>query len=76
MEMGELKMSLSTKFMKGIVTKIISKAILKKTGYNINIQLNEIKLETVDGKVCLHADVDAEINNEDFINIIKNKDLI
>ena len=76
MEMDELKMSLSTKFMKGIVTKIISKAILKKTGYNINIQLNEIKLETVDGKVCLHADVDAEINNEDFINIIKNKDLI
>ena len=74
--MDELKMSLSTKFMKGIVTKIISKAILKKTGYNINIQLNEIKLETVDGKVCLHADVDAKINNEDFINIIKNKDLI
>ena len=74
--MDELKMSLSTKFMKGIVTKIISKAILKKTGYNINIQLNEIKLETVDGKVCLHADVDAAINNEDFINIIKNKDLI
>ena len=74
--MDELKMSLSTKFMKGIVTKIISKAILKKTGYNINIQLNEIKLETVDGKVCLHADVDAEISNEDFINIIKNKDLI
>ena len=74
--MDELKMSLSTKFMKGIVTKIISKAILKKTGYNINIQLNEIRLETVDGKVCLHADVDAEINNEDFINIIKNKDLI
>ena len=74
--MDELKMSLSTKFMKGIVAKIISKAILKKTGYNINIQLNEIKLETVDGKVCLHADVDAEINNEDFINIIKNKDLI
>lgn len=74
--MDELKMSLSTKFMRGIVTKIISKAILKKTGYNINIQLNEIKLETVDGKVCLHADVDAEINNEDFINIIKNKDLI
>ena len=74
--MDELKMSLSTKFMKGIVTKIISKAILKKTGYNINIQLNEIKLETVDGKVCLHADVDAEINNEDFIDIIKNKDLI
>ena len=74
--MDELKMSLSTKFMRGIVTKIISKAILKKTGYNIDIQLNEIKLETIDGKVCLHADVDAKINNEDFINIIKSKGLI
>ena len=74
--MDELKMSLSTKFMRGIVTKIISKAILKKTGYNVDIQLNEIKLETIDGKVCLHADVDAKIDNEDFINIIKSKGLI
>ena len=74
--MDELKMSLSTKFMRGIVTKIISKAILKKTGYNIDIQLNEIKLETIDGKVCLHADVDAKIDNKDFINIIKSKGLI
>lgn len=74
--MDELKMSLSTKFMRGIVTKIISKAILKKTGYNIDIQLNEIKLETIDGKVCLHADVDAKIDNEDFINIIRSKGLI
>ena len=74
--MDELKISLSTKFMRGIVTKIISKAILKKTGYNIDIQLNEIKLETIDGKVCLHADVDAKIDNEDFINIIKSKGLI
>lgn len=76
MEMDELKMVLSTKFMRGIVTKIIAKAIYKKTGYNVNIQLNEVKLETVDGKVCLHADVDAEINNEDFMKIIKSNGLI
>ena len=74
--MDELKMVLSTKFMRGIVTKIIAKAIYKKTGYNVNIQLNEVKLETVDGKVCLHADVDAEINNEDFMKIIKSNGLI
>lgn len=74
--MDELKLSLNTKFMKGIVTKIISKAIYKKTGYDVNIQLNEIKLETIDGKVCLHADVDAEVKNEDFMNIIKSNGLI
>ena len=74
--MDELKMVLSTKFMRGIVTRIIAKAIYKKTGYNVDIQLNEIKLETMDGKVCLHADVDAEINNEDFMKIIKSNGLV
>lgn len=74
--MDELKLSLSTKFMRGIVTKIISKAIYKKTGYDVSIQLNEIKLETVDGKVCIHADVDAEVKNEDFMNIFKSNGLI
>lgn len=74
--MDELKLSLSTKFMRGIVTKIISKAIYKKTGYDVSIQLNEIKLETVDGKVCIHADVDAEVKNEDFMNIFKSNGLL
>lgn len=74
--MDELKLSLSTKFMRGIVTKIISKAIYKKTGYNIDIELNEIKLETIDGKVRVHANVDAEIKNEDLMSIIKSNDLI
>lgn len=76
MRMDELKLSLSTKFMRGIVTKIISKAIYKKTGYNIDIELNEIKLETIDGKVRVHANVDAEVKNEDLMNIIKSNDLI
>lgn len=74
--MDELKLVLNTKFMKNIVTKLIAKAIFKKTGYEIDIQLNEIKLETVDGKVCLHTDLDAEINKEDFVKIIKSGGLI
>ena len=69
--MDELKLKLSTKFMKGIVTKLISKALFKKTGCKIDIQLNEIKIEAKDGKVYLHADVDAEADNEDFVKIIK-----
>lgn len=74
--MDELKLVLNTKFMKSIVTKIIAKAINKKTGYDVNIQLQEIKVETMDGKIRLHADLDAEINTEDFIKIIKTGGLI
>jgi hypothetical protein len=74
--MDELKLILSTKFMRGIVTKIIAKAIFKKTGYNVNVQLNELKVETVDGKVYVHMDVDADVNKEDFVSIIKSNGLI
>ena len=74
--MDELKLSLSTKFMKNIITKIIAKAIFKKTGYKIDITLNKIEAETVDSKVCLRADVEAEMNNEDFVKLIKSGDLL
>ena len=69
--MDELKLKLSTKFMRGIVTKIISKAIYKKFGYQIDIQINDIKLENVDGKIRVHADVDAEMENSEFVKIIE-----
>lgn len=74
--MDELKLRLSTKFMRGIITKIISKAIYNKLGYRIDIELNKIEVETADGKIHLHADVNASINNEDFQSLIKSMDLI
>lgn len=74
--MDELKLALSTKFMKNIVTKILRKAILKKTGYEVDIQLNKVQLETHDGKVSLHMDIDAEVNSEDFMDILKSSGLI
>lgn len=75
-EMDELKLILSTKFMRGIVTKILRKAIFKKTGYEIDILINKIEVETHDGKISLHMDANAEVNSEDFMDIIKSNGLI
>lgn len=74
--MDELKLILGTKFMRGIITKILAKAILKKTGYHVDIDLNEIRAEAVDGKVHLHMNVDAAIDTNDLVDIIKSNDLI
>lgn len=68
--MDELKLNLSSKFMRGIVTKLIAKAIYKKTGYKIDVELNSINVEVVDGKAHIHADVDAEIDNNELMKII------
>ena len=69
--MDELKLKLSTKFMRGIVAKLVAKAIYKKVGYEIDIQLNEIEVETIDGKIKLHVNVDAELDNNEFTKIVK-----
>jgi hypothetical protein len=74
--MDELKFILSTKFMKNLVAKMITKAIYKKTGYDINVRLNKIEVVTIDGRVHIHADVDGDINSEDFVDIIKSNGLI
>lgn len=73
--MDELKMKLSSKFMKGIVTKIIAKAIEKKLGYKIDILLNEIDVTAMNGKVRLHIDADVETTNEEFMKMIKSAGL-
>ena len=69
--MDELKLNLSSKFMRGIVTKLIAKAIYKKTGYKIGVELNSINVEVISGKAHIHADVDAEIDNEELMKIVK-----
>ena len=75
-EMDELKLGLHTRFMKSIVTKILAKAIFKKTGYDVSIQINKIEAETYDGKTRIRMDIDAELNNEDLVKILKSGDLI
>lgn len=70
--MDELKLNLTSKFMKGIVTKVIAYIIKTKLGYNIDVQLNEITVNATDGKIRVHADIGAETSNEELLKIIKS----
>ena len=69
--MDELKLNLSSKFMRGIVTKIISKAVYKKTGYKIGIELNNINVEVINGRAHIHINADAEIDNDELMKLVK-----
>lgn len=72
--MDLLKIKLSTKFMKGLVAKIISKRIYKQLGYKIDIQLNDVQIDVVDGDVQIHLDVDGKMNKTEFIRIMERID--
>lgn len=70
--MDVLKLKLSTKFMRGMVANLISKALNKKLGYNIDILLNEIEVRNENGKILIHVDADAEVDNSEFVKILKS----
>lgn len=70
--MDELKMKLSTKFMRGIVSKLISKFVSKKLGYKVDIQLNDLDIAVIDGDANINANVEVKINNEEFMKIMKS----
>lgn len=70
--MDEMKLKLSTKIMRGFVAKLLAKAISKKLGCKVSLDLNEIDIATVGDEVHIHANVDGKISKEDFVNVIKS----
>ena len=73
--MDEMKLKLSTKFMRGMVSKLIAKALYKKLGYKVDIQLNDINVEFIDGETSIHADVDLRLDKGEFTKLIKSTNL-
>lgn len=66
------EMKITSVFTRGIVSKILRKVIHKKTGYEIDIQLNDVTTTIQNGKTHLHVDVDAELDKDELIKILKN----
>jgi hypothetical protein len=57
--------------MKGIVAKIISRNIYKKLGYRIDIQLNDVQVDMIDGDVKIHINADTKMNKTEFDRLVK-----
>lgn len=64
--MDEMKLKLSTNFMKNIVSKLIAKSIYKKYGCKVNVQLDELDINIINGETTINANVEAKINSDEF----------
>ena len=67
--MDEMKIKLSTKFMKNMVAKIISKAIFKSFGVKPVINISELEAELKNGKIYFSINVTGEIDQKVFVKI-------
>lgn len=66
------EMRIVSKFTRGIISKALKMVVHKKIGYNVDIQVNEITTTINDGKTHLHVDVDAELERDELIKILKS----
>ena len=66
------EMRIVSKFTRGIISKALKMVVHKKTRYNVDIQVNEITTTINDGKTHLHVDVDAELERDELIKILKS----
>lgn len=67
--MDEMKIKLSTRFMRGIVAKLISKAIYKNMGVKPDISIEEIEVEMKEGKIHFHIDAIGQIDHKVLLKI-------
>lgn len=70
--MDEMKLRLSTRFMRNIVGKLISKSIQMKYGYKVNIQLNELDIRVLDGDTKISTNVEVTFNSKEFMKIMRD----
>ena len=73
--MDEMVINLRTKFMRKVVSKLISKSIKSKTGYEVDVQFNEMNASFEDGEITVKANLEAKMSKEEFMKILKSQGL-
>ena len=73
--MDEMFIKLKTNFMKKIVSKLLTKAIQNKLGYKINIKISDLEAELNNGEITLNVNLEAKMEERDFLKILKSEDL-
>ena len=66
------EMKIGSKFTTSIISKLASLAIRKKFGYDVKLNLNEVKATVVDGKTHVHLAIDADLEKHELTKILKS----
>lgn len=66
------EMKIRSKFTTSIISKLVAMVIRKKLGYDVELKLNEVTTTVIDGKTHVHLDVDAELEKDELVKIIKS----
>lgn len=66
------EMKVVSKFTRIVISKLMKMVIHKKAGYNVDIRVNEMEATVTDGKTHVHLDIDAGLEKEELMKILKS----
>lgn len=69
--MDEVK--IESRLLRGLVSRLIKHTVKKKLGYDVGINLNRFNVETIDGVVMFHLDIDADMTTQELERILKKQ---
>jgi len=67
------EMRIETGFMQGILARIVTKAMSKKIGVNLNLNFNDPISVQFDGEqAVIHLNVNAKLSKQDLARLVKD----
>ena len=73
--MDEMKLNLGSKFMRRVVSKLISKYLSKTLGYKVRIDLNKLNVNFDDGDTIIKTDLELRMDKYEFKKLISKVDV-
>ena len=70
--MDKMNVKLTSKFMRTIVSKLISRAIYKKLGYKVDIELKELDIRSINGDTTIQTNVELNLDGNEFRKIMSD----
>ncbi len=66
------EMKISSKFMKGVMSKIIRGFLKKKYGYDIDICIDEFRITVIEDKAQIRINAGAELSKDELGKILSD----
>ena len=70
------EMKLSTKLMKGLIANLIKKALKKKLGCEVKLNLNDFYITYDETNAKVHLDLNAERDKDNLETVLLANDLL
>lgn len=65
------EMTIKSRFMRTIISKLLDRMVKKNLGYDANIILNGLTVRITDEKAYVHVDADATVSKDELTKILQ-----